>query len=1178
MSTCQRCGRRKDTREIGWCHRCRRRLGSFLLAIFAAALGLAAPAQAETITGTFQYLDRDLNLRGTTTTRTLRPIAGATVEVYECAPGASCGWSLAATTSTNAAGAISVSVTRPAGTMYELRVHATNNAAVVWPKVVIPSGPFYEQPGKPEGAAIRQVVTSPTDTLDFSYDFNDFWTAAHYNIAETILLGRQYALARRHPLESDSSQIPQVSVQPTSIWPGVSWFNTTVDQLAIKDTDVYDDVTLLHEYAHFLQKKISHFAAIASNHDGCKATRIGDATAVPINSEEHAWMEGFADYFAAAVISSLPTGRTSTFGIATGANLEAPPGIFTVPTCTLMRGTVPADTIELDVAAVLWDLLDGGSGESVDTVAGRDVEIFRIFDRELDTAFQPTIEAFRSAWVAQGLPAAGLGRIYTLNGLTFRRNLAPIADAGPDRDVYEGATVVLNGASSEDPEVAPLTVTWTQTGGPSVTLASPTALTPSFTAPPVGPAGTTFTFRLDVSEGPGGLSATDFVQVRVRDLAAYGVLTPSPLDFGVRRAGVKVTQTVTLTNIGPGPLDVGTMHLAGSTVFRFDGTSCGAKLAPNASCSVSLGFVPPASGSVDGTFIVATPNSPNTTVSIRLRGEGGTPAAALDKGSLSFGSVNMGAAVTEQIRLWNTGTVPVTVASVTTGVGTGFSHSGCLATIGAGSSCVITVTFSPTAAGPTGAWLVIDDDGGGPRYIQLSGTGVPVGVPSASPSALAFGPLSVGSASASATVGLTNVGGTPLYVWDVRVAGHYADFRIVSDQCRGISLQPWTGCVVQVVFEPQATGPRSGALEFAANGIVTATLTGTGVAKPVQTAWTQLGFGPARGGFNAEEIGIDATSAASLVSQWDVQARIKAEARSAPAVVDGVAYLGSDDGSVHAVEVASQKLLWSAATGGAVRSSPAVVDGVVYVGSEDGSLYALGAAEGNVLWTFATKGPIESSPAVVGPIALVGSLDGNVYAIDVATGTERWAAALGGPAHGSPALAGPVAYAAGGNMIRAFALRNGRVLWTEFANGPVKTGVTVSDGRVLVGSDGGRVYAFSAASGAALWHFDASGPVASSPAAAYGIVFAGSDGGDLTALDAASGAPIWTLQAGPSRSAPAVANGVVYVTTEDGRVLAVDAWTGTELASVEAKALSSPAVVGGAVYVGSASGLTALAP
>src|SRR5262245_1860036 len=428
-------GRREaiDGRFPGACPSCGdmgRRL-VLSLSILVAALGLAASAQAETITGTFRYLDRDSNVDGTVTTSTLRPIVAATVEIYACAPGANCDSSPSATATTDGAGSISASVTRPAGTTYALRVYATNDAAVVWPKVVFPTGPYYQQPGEPDGAPITHVVNSPTETLDFSYDFNAFWPAAHFNMADTIRLGRQYALARRDPLESDL--IPQVSVQPSSGWAGVSHYDFTIDQLLIKDSDMFDDVSLLHEYAHFLEEKISKFAPIASIHDGCKATAIGDATATPINSPEHAWMEGFADYFAAAVISSVPSGRTAVFGIATGANLEAPPGIFSVPSCTLVRASLPADAIELDVAAVLWDLVDGGVGESADTVSGRDVEVFRIFDHELSTPWDPTIEDFRAAWVARGLPAAALGRIYTLNGLTFRRNLKPTADAGPDR-------------------------------------------------------------------------------------------------------------------------------------------------------------------------------------------------------------------------------------------------------------------------------------------------------------------------------------------------------------------------------------------------------------------------------------------------------------------------------------------------------------------------------------------------------------------------------------------------------------------------------------------------------------------------------------------------------------------------------------------------------------------------
>ena len=432
-----------------------------------------------------------------------------------------------------------------------------------------------------------------------------------------------------------------------------------------------DDVTLLHEYAHFLEEKISKFAPIASMHDGCKATAIGDATAQPINSPEHAWMEGFADYFAAAVIASLPSGRTDVFGM-TGANLEAPPGIFSIPSCALVRASFPADTIELDVAAVLWDLLDG-VGESTpppstvsDAVSGRDVEIFRIFDRELSTPFDPTIEDFRAAWVARKLPAAGLGNIYRLNGLTFRRNLAPIADAGPNRDDNERELITLDGRLSEDPETATLNVTWTQTGGPPVTLSSRSVLTPTFMPPAVGSAGATLTFRLDVSEGPGGLSATDFVQRIVRDVPGYGELWPSSLDFGVLRAGVKVTKTVTLTNIGPGWLELGTKQVTGSTAFALESSTCAQLLRVNESCTLTVAFVPPASGTVSGWLSVATQNSPNATVRVPLRGEGGTPGAVLDAGSLAFGQVNVGASWPEQIRLRNTGTVPVTIASVPT--------------------------------------------------------------------------------------------------------------------------------------------------------------------------------------------------------------------------------------------------------------------------------------------------------------------------------------------------------------------------------------------------------------------------------------------------------------------------------------------------------------------------------
>src|SRR5687768_2838963 len=77
---------------------------------------------------------------------------------------------------------------------------------------------------------------------------------------------------------------------------------------------------------------------------------------------------------------------------------------------------------------------------------------------------------------------------------------------------------------------------------------------------------------------------------------------------------------------------------------------------------------------------------------------------------------------------------------------------------------------------------------------------------------------------------------------------------------------------------------------------------------------------------------------------------------------------------------------WEFATGSAIRSSPAVVDGVAYVGSKDGHVYAVDVATGAERWRHATGGPVVASPAVADGVVLVGSFDGFFYALDAGTG------------------------------------------------------------------------------------------------------------------------------------------------------------------------------------------------
>ena len=129
---------------------------------------------------------------------------------------------------------------------------------------------------------------------------------------------------------------------------------------------------------------------------------------------------------------------------------------------------------------------------------------------------------------------------------------------------------------------------------------------------------------------------------------------------------------------------------------------------------------------------------------------------------------------------------------------------------------------------------------------------------------------------------------------------------------------------------------------------------------------------------------------------------------SAPAIANGVVYLGTESGTHYAIDAGLSKILWRRPTDRKVSediSSPAVTAEAVIVGSRDKLVQALDPKSGRPLWSFSPKGRIDGSPVVVGRLVFVGSTDGRLYAVGLAAGQLRWDYEAGGAILASPAVA-----------------------------------------------------------------------------------------------------------------------------------------------------------------------------
>jgi parallel beta-helix repeat protein len=208
----------------------------------------------------------------------------------------------------------------------------------------------------------------------------------------------------------------------------------------------------------------------------------------------------------------------------------------------------------------------------------------------------------------------------------------------------------------------------------------------------------------------------------------------------------------------------------------------------------------------------------------------GAPALVATPSELSFGTVLVGEAAAQRVRIHNGGSAPLALRSIAAS-GTGFSVvSDCAATLAVGAGCTLEVTFAPAAPGPHSAQVAIANNGlPDPYMIRASGEAVAT-LPAAlsTEASLDFGQAVAGTIGRRTLV-LRNTGGEPLVISELRTAAPFG----VEGACPSIAARD--SCTITVTFLPTAVRVFGGRLEiFSSNpaGVVRVELFGEGTPVP----------------------------------------------------------------------------------------------------------------------------------------------------------------------------------------------------------------------------------------------------------------------------------------------------------------------------------------------------------
>ena len=292
-------------------------------------------------------------------------------------------------------------------------------------------------------------------------------------------------------------------------------------------------------------------------------------------------------------------------------------------------------------------------------------------------------------------------------------------------------------------------------------------------------------------------------------LAPALAVTPTSATLSSTLNTSSAATTVTVRNSGTADMAISSIALGGTNANQFviASNACGTTLAAGASCAVTLTFTPTTTGNKSGSLAV-TVGAPATSASVTLTGTVLVPALTVTPTSASFLTDLNTTSAAQTVTVRNSGTAELTISSIALG-GTNADQFGmtnaCGATLAAGASCTVSLTYSPTVTGNSSASLAVNVAAPATSAtVTLTGA-LPAPALTLTPTSINFGNTTRGTTSAATTVTVRNSGTAAMTISSITLTGTNSAFYRISANTCGASLAAGVSCTVSVTYNPPTT-------------------------------------------------------------------------------------------------------------------------------------------------------------------------------------------------------------------------------------------------------------------------------------------------------------------------------------------------------------------------------------